>query len=177
MMGFVFATAILLTYVKQDYARCLGWNRRMGIAMSENIKCTWCGDDLEEEQAKDPRLDIAGDPICDGCYESEYMFTCCKCEEYEEKEYQGSIGSLLVVTEEIDGDRKRVKPGVYEIVKHPFYVDYMVGGHLIEDSLKHLCAVPEGVDNGGYPSGFLCCECAEKLKEELSQQEEPTNAD
>lgn len=136
-------------------------------AVQTKPKCSWCGDPLDAEEAENPRKDPHGDLICDECYHDHFEFTCSQCEEGEDIEHQGAIGSVTVVYEEVSGLGEKVKPGVYRITKWPYYADGVTECYLIENALTRITDVPEGWTNAdGCPCGHLCRTCQALLLKE-----------
>jgi len=130
--------------------------------------CNCCGCELDGEEQESPRLDADGDPICDGCYQERYEFTCCWCEELEHIDHQHK---LLVVDNAEEAGMPR---GVYEIVRKPYYADGMIEGHLYEDALKRIADVPDGLKIEWYPCGHLCKRCQGKITTATNRTAEPS---
>jgi len=125
--------------------------------------CIYCEAELDAEEMEDPYRDEDGNPMCYECHISEHCYRCCLCDEHEELEHQGAIGTVLVVVEAMAGEGEMVSPGMYEIIEHPFYTDAMISGWLHNDALRRIGDVPADADCGQYPSGCACRECSEKL--------------
>lgn len=120
-------------------------------------RCPCCGNDLSGEEIEYPRTDEDGDNICEECYHEKYEFTCCRCQEYGDVADQHN---LLVVFEETSN----VAPGIYKIVRKPYYTHAMIGsGWLWPESLKRIADVNPDMDGDGYPCGHLCIDCQAKV--------------
>jgi hypothetical protein len=120
--------------------------------------CNCCGCKLDSEEFEQPKLDEYGDPICDQCYEEEYEFKCCWCNQHE---HNDQADKFLVVA---NAEEAGFPHGVYEIVIKPYYRDGMIEGSLIKSSLKRIADVPEGLKIELYPCGHLCQSCQGKIK-------------
>ena len=146
------------------------------VATAEEIKCTHCGEPLDQEEAASPRRDEDGDGdiLCDECWHLRYEFTCCRCEEYDHVKVQHRY---LVVFEEVQGLSGMVKPGLYRISELPYWADGMIEYHFYETALERVGDVPKiarwnprtrAYDlietlECNYPCGHLCSRCQEAL--------------
>ena len=120
--------------------------------------CNCCGRKLDGEEQEQPKLDEDGDPICDQCFEEEYEFRCCWC---DQSEHNNHADKFLVVANAEEAGFPR---GVYEIVSKPYFRDGMTEGSLIKSALKRIADVPEGLKIEWYCCGHLCQSCQGKIK-------------
>ena len=141
--------------------------------------CTWCGEELDDEEAESPRLDDADKVICDDCYRDEYEYTCHWCEESEDMEHHCEVGSLFVLYESVDAQpphsrkpwysqkRYKMRPGIYRITRWPMYYDGIIEGGLYAWAFEWFGPLPEKWEDrsdGYYPCGPLCRSCQRKIK-------------
>jgi len=117
--------------------------------------CEWCGRRLTDEEIEYPNS--KDERICDECHHEHYEFTCCWCEEYENKDYEEKY---VVLTEPTEGLHSELSPGVYEVVKRP----YFRGDWYLESALRRLGDVPSDFPNIADSSGMLCRYCEERIK-------------
>lgn len=125
-----------------------------------DMKCTWCGEILNEEETEAPRLDSMDDVICDSCYDDEYMSECPSCCDFYETEEEESEIFLLFE------DGFGVPPGIYRPTYRPFYSQPIIGSGNIWPSDVELVggleAFPEHESTrkeSGYPATFICKGC------------------
>jgi len=130
------------------------------------MECTFCGEELDIEEEECPQYDNEGDVICDNCYRENFLFTCVYCQDYGLLENRGDIGSLFASTSEEDTD---LQNGIYEIIDHPFYISDMFSMRILEDSVKLISTDISKIHTRGYPIGFLCEECSQKIKESANE--------
>lgn len=115
--------------------------------------CPICDEPLNEEELESSRKEPIGEHrvICDECYRDHYEEPCIVCEELMEYEDQKYI--ILP-----NGDSRGIDPGIYKILKNPFYLSDCLGSfEVIREHVKKLATVPESikVDEGG----FICPRC------------------
>lgn len=136
--------------------------------------CSWCGDILDEEEQENPRGEDGNvacdddDVICDDCYREEYEFTCWWCENYGKTEDQHNM--LLVLEREavrIEGQNRYWKPGVYQIIKRPYYGSDYFDSWILGGALVWLCDLPAEASDESYPSGHLCLDCQNRIWEQV----------
>lgn len=134
--------------------------------------CTWCGEELDEQERESPRTDSSG-VICDACHHDVYEFTCCWCQEYGGVDVQHD---MLVVAEEVSTggySEGLVKPGVYKVLGGPYHGGPLIGdSYLFGDQLEWLAALPESIDTGMFPCGHLCQQCQQRITQ--TAEKEPT---
>lgn len=128
--------------------------------MSEQFTCTWCGNDLPEEQRESPYLDESGDEICDRCHTQHFEGCCDRCSEVvEKKELAMRPGELLAFWEEVDG----LKPGYYRVLRWPIYADGMIEGFVYTENLQFVRDLDQAglnaAEDAWTPGGSLCAEC------------------
>lgn len=132
------------------------------------IVCSYCDNDLQGEEVSNPRIDeLDNTPICDECWHDHFEFTCSLCQNYEDKEYEGVIGSIFVVKDDdltVDYPRKPLKPGYYKIKSHPLYGGPLIGvQEIYENAIELIMAGGESCETFGCSCGFLCRDCTEKI--------------
>lgn len=110
----------------------------------DDLVDSW-GEHIEYVTSKEQRL-------CESCYRAASAYECCACENHD---CHSGPGRLLVVTKETQS----LSPGLYKITSWPFYADGMITGHVFDNVLEQVGAVPEDADTHGYPMGFLCAAC------------------
>lgn len=137
--------------------------RNRGVSMSEDeIACFYCGDEVEDI----PGLEnVDGEPICGTCYSEIYETFCPICEEFREI---GEYKHFIIMDEEIN-----VEPGIYEILKYPFFIFGLTSGDkVIESSVRKLCSIdydkiltihPNPRDAPVEFNGYICEDCVKKL--------------
>ena len=118
-----------------------------------DIACELCGEALNEEEVASPRLDDDGKPICDECFHEEYEFVCCLCEEYGFVEDQHNFVVVF--------DTEEVKPGIYRVLKAPYWCHSYFSAWLYPDALEYVAPLP--MPEHDYPCGHLCKTCQDKL--------------
>jgi len=151
-------------------------------ATDTTITCEWCGNDLEKEEMESPLS--SDETICDGCYDEHYRFTCHWCEENEDKKHECTIGSLFILFKPVWAQppflrhslrplwysrrEREMRPGIYRIVRYPFYWDACLDGGLYADAFEWFGPLTSGMKkNGGYADydcGPLCRRCQRTLK-------------
>ena len=78
--------------------------------------CTYCGEELDDEEAANPEKDADGDVMCDQCYDEKYRDHCDRCGEKVEKTELGSEpGRLIAVWDETSGNLEDLQPGYYRV--------------------------------------------------------------
>lgn len=143
----------------------------MSDILPENTECPSCGAPLDDEERESPRLDWEEKPICDDCYQEEYQYRCCNCEEHydqDDQDGQDVQHKMLVVfvpTSASYGDK--VQPGIYRITGSPYWSTDYFSSCLHTNKLKWLCKVPDVLQNDEhyYPVGHLCEECQQEMKQ------------
>ena len=129
------------------------------------MKCVYCDNELDEEEAEDPHRDRDGDPLCDECHREHFQFTCCGCGNYGDNEDQHNM--LVVFDAEgafDEEDRKaRFGRGVYRVKDRPYYVSDYFSMQLRTRCLERIGDVPKGADPEGFACGHLCLECQQEV--------------
>ena len=135
----------------------------MSKMLAEGAECPWCGCDFDDEERESPRMS-GDDPICDQCYQDEYEFTCCRCEDYGEQDIQHELLVVFVATSSSYGEK--VQPGLYTITGGPYWATDYFSSWLNPDKLIWLCSLPESLQDEDpyYPVGHLCSECQAEMK-------------
>ncbi len=136
----------------------------------EEIKCSWCGDSLSEEELECPSTNSEDEPICEDCYREHYEFRCEWCEEHGETKDQHNL--LLVLEAEtvrIESEEGYLKPGVYQIVEKPYYGTDYFDSWILWQAIVWLCDLPGDMDvaESWCPCGHLCLECQNKIWEQI----------
>lgn len=129
----------------------------MNATVMTEQKCEWCGEQFSKEEIESTREK----GMCDECFHEHREFTCCRCDEYEEKKHQHRF---LVVFEPTDSwGGTNIQPGIYEIIEYPYHGGPMIGrGYLFGRSLRNLNKTVDWESNG-YPCGHLCLWCQRGL--------------
>lgn len=136
--------------------------------MRKMDKCSLCGDSLNKEEIESPRRDADDEPICDDCYHEDYEFTCVWCEEYGETDDQHNL--LIVLDADIvriESAEEYLKPGVYQIVKRPYYGTDYFDSWILWKAISWLCPLPWDPDEHYCPCGHLCLSCQNKIWEQI----------
>ena len=120
--------------------------------------CSECGKEFDFDYEGD---EAEGQYFCDEC-RHEYLFTCPICEGSELEDHRGMLGAALIVNEAV-GD---VVPGIYEIVRWPYYGGAIGGAtEIFSWAVKRLGDLPpEAIDTAGFPCGHVCRYCDEQVK-------------
>ena len=126
------------------------------------MKCTYCENELDKEESKNPRTDSDGDIICDECFHEEYEEVCPLCGDYFEKGNPQEGEYYFAITK---NDDCRVQPGVYVAVTFPFYIDNMFTQRVITNNVEKVGDL-EGNDLNVWRGGRICLECVKKYGKE-----------
>lgn len=132
--------------------------------------CSWCGREFRDnEQPYEDEEGVcgnSGDPLCYDCWNENYQFVCCWCQEHGLKKHQHK---MLVVAEadRVSTLHRDVPEGVYRITKTPYYASGIISSRLYGDAIERLTDLPEGIDTGWYPCGHLCENCQAKIEKEV----------
>lgn len=121
------------------------------------LPCTSCGERIPLDEMDNMSRDPDGDPICDRCYFDRYHFECSLCSEYEHNRHQHNV----MVVYENDVIRGQ-KPGLFQIVNLPYFMDGMIEGYVIETAVSRVAKLPKGAQSSGWPAGQLCRRCVKK---------------
>ena len=136
------------------------------------MKCTYCGNELDDEETANPEKDEDGDVMCDQCYDENFRDYCDRCGEKVEKTGLGSEpGHLIAVWVETQGNPEDLKPGYYRVKEWPFYADGMIEGYMISHNLERVAdlddrgkkAAPEVYTN----CAPLCSMCRAEVESTL----------
>lgn len=138
------------------------------MSKKKKLRCYECNEKLTESEIESQYLTPQGELLCEICYDEEYApVSCSMCEEDEEPQYFGDIGTVLVC---VDADGTGLSSiGVYEITDHPYYADGMITMTMFESSLKLLTTNLYGLEDktDGYPIDHLCRSCSHRIKSDL----------
>lgn len=136
-------------------------------------ECSWCGEELSKEEVQYPPSDIE-EAICDDCYYEEYHYPCCRCGDLEREKLNsegvktGEPAHNMLVIYRPDEAGVELRPGVYRVVRWPYWTDAMLNAWVHEDCLRYLAPLEkkehyrEGRAEFGYndyPCGHLCQSC------------------
>lgn len=88
--------------------------------MKKNNECSYCGNDLDEEEVENPRRDESEDIMCDQCYEDNYQNYCSLCEETYDKPTKPEE-TFFVVAKEVS-EECEVEPGFYKVLDWPYWL-------------------------------------------------------
>jgi predicted amidophosphoribosyltransferase len=128
---------------------------------TEQTTCRACGAELDDEERADPRT--RDDPwvLCDRCYEEEYEFDCCWCQESDHRDYQHAY---VVVFDPNEAGLDF--PGIYRVERTPYYSQPWVGlGTLHAWALTWVAHVPPDAASD-YPCAHLCRGCQARVRKE-----------
>ena len=128
------------------------------------MECTYCGKELDDEEAANPEKDEDGDVMCDQCYDEKHRDYCDRCGEKVEKTELGSEpGNLIAVWAEAPGNPEDLTPGYYRVKEWPFYADGMIEGYMISSRLERVADLDDRGKKAApevYTScGPLCSTC------------------
>jgi hypothetical protein len=127
--------------------------------MGEKLKCSYCQDELDDEEIKNPPKGEDGNILCDDCYNEEYCFECCLCGDYGDIKDQHK---MVVVFREA-----MVKPGLYKVLDESYWaaslLDDDTNDIVFPHAVQRIGDIPEGAHSDGYLLGHLCAECQEKV--------------
>jgi hypothetical protein len=115
--------------------------------------CEMCNEPLDDEEQASPRK-AGGWTMCDECYDADWSYRCGLCDDSEPEDQPWLatvIGSRAI--------EAGLMPGIYQIVRWPFFVSDMLSHRVIDRSLIRVADAPDHADESGEP---LCRECAIK---------------
>lgn len=122
---------------------------------------TWeCGDCGEVISADDTYPGEDGTDLCESCY-NESTFDCCAC---FEDDYESVQHNMIVLADPRAAGVEELKPGIYRVVRKPYYVSYYLGGHLYASRLEYMGGLLKGTETEGLPCGHLCEACQHKAE-------------
>lgn len=134
------------------------------------IECSYCGNDLREDEIENPREDESGDVMCDQCYEDEFLEHCSLCENYYDKPTKPEE-TFFVVAKEVSG-QVGVDPGFYKVLNWPYMLCATGFGFemLYEGSIKleksadinSMLRKLHGVYREKFSANEICPDCFEK---------------
>jgi hypothetical protein len=121
-------------------------------------RCEHCERELTNEEIEYPYEDEP--ECCEDCYCERQHFTCCLCQEHDDKRVQHRL--VVIVNEDEELDNNDLAPGIYRVLRRPYATQPMVGSGWIEEtSVSYLAPLPPHIDTGDYPCGHLCRDCQE----------------
>src|ERR1041385_3926249 len=85
--------------------------------------CTRCGNDFDEEEQDNPKLDKGWDnePICDNCYRELYEIDCPLCENLFDDPQKWEDGQYIFAPVGVE------TPGIYKVLQWPFWAGQLLG--------------------------------------------------
>jgi len=120
-------------------------------------ECEYCGNALTPEEVEHPEPE---GNICNSCYRDHFEFDCCRCGNPEHIDHQHVFCAVFEALTGLGGD---VEPGVYELVRFPYYADGVIEGYVYHESFRRVRDLDfESTDD--YPMGHLCRTCRKDLK-------------
>jgi len=129
--------------------------------------CEWCGSSFG-----DFATESEVDGMCYDCYRDKFEFDCCRCQESEHVDHQ----HIFVVV--FDEDEAGVPGGIYEVVRHPYFTQGLIGGGWLHEwAVRKIRGPVDFQEPGGYPVGHLCRKCTKALKLRQSAQGRKLRAD
>jgi hypothetical protein len=127
--------------------------------------CSYCGNNLSEDELENPLTDKDGDLMCDECYNDHYEFTCCLCQEH------GDVAEQHKMVVVFDEEEAGVPTGVYRVIDPDYYLADLLGSGWLHDwALERIGDVSDKADGNGYACGHLCQNCQDKLNTEAKNQ-------
>ena len=117
--------------------------------------CTRCGNEFDEEQFDNPRLDKDdNEPICDDCYRELFESNCPLCEDLFDTPRRWEPGQYIYAPFGVD------TPGIYLVNEWPFYGGPLLGGVSYFDEALTLVKPLEkaNIEEGN----FICPDCIRK---------------
>ena len=141
----------------------------MSEILPEGTKCPNCGYKLDEEERESPRLSWDNEPICDDCYQEEYQYRCCNCEEHYDQDEDGQDvqhNMIVVFSPTVSSYGEKVLPGVYRVTGGPYWSTDYFSSCLHSYNLKWLCKLTESFqkEDPFYPVGHLCTDCQQEME-------------
>lgn len=140
--------------------------------MSEEIKCTWCDEVLDDEARESPYHDDSGDVICDRCHTKHFEGVCDLCGDVVNKdELKMRPGEILAFFEETDG----LQPGYYRVIRWPIYADGMTEGYVMTENIQFVAPLDDAgkraAEEAWTPGGSLCEDCRKSVESRLIGKE------
>jgi len=126
--------------------------------------CTICKELLNEEEMESPRKDKDETVICDKCWGEKYEHLCPICENIFDKDLDAEISPKHIIVSEYAGETLYTDPGIYEVIKYPFYADGMIEMSFYLDAIKWIAPIPADLDQDNIWNiiSYICLECATK---------------
>ncbi len=89
------------------------------------LMCSYCGNDLQEDETENPYTDSENQIMCDNCYREAYEDYCIICEEWYSKPEKPTDANFVLSKE---GEKETgLKAGIYHVLKYPVF-SAAVGG-------------------------------------------------
>ena len=145
----------------------------MQQSLAKQVACSWCGDDLPDDEVANPEKSEDGEVICSRCWLDHYYDDCPRCKESVEKsELASHSGDLIALWEECSGCTVDLAPGYYRVLSRPFMTQGLIGGGWFHHwALRFVCELDERglevAEDADYPSGPLCRECRAEIEHRL----------
>ncbi len=141
------------------------------------MKCTYCGEELDDEEAASPEKDADGDVMCDQCYDEKCRDYCDRCgEKVETIELGSEPGNLIAVWAEAPGNPEDLKPGYYRVKEWPFYADGMIEGYMISSNLERVADLDDRGKKAAPEAYTICAPLCSTCRAEVEATLKPSNA-
>ena len=134
--------------------------------------CSYCSDQLDEDEIENPYVDDCDEIMCDDCYKEHYMETCPICEEWYEKPTNPEE-TFFVVSKEAS-EECEVEAGFYQVTDFPYWLGATGFGFemLFKNAIKLIRACDinsmlQKLHRGSEKIGAdeCCSECVKKYTE------------
>lgn len=125
------------------------------------MECTECGAILEDDETEHPNRNKSGEILCYGCFDYHYEYLCPLCGESFYEDFEQEISPKYFLCTEDAAIDLSIEPGIYEIVKYPYYADGLIEVQLYKDAVKWICEIPSDFNNDEHIGSihFPCDNC------------------
>jgi len=132
------------------------------------MKCTICEEELNEEEINSPYKAKDGNIICDECFKLRYTHTCPLCENCFDEDFTKGISPKYLLISNYAAEHVNARPGIYEIVKYPFYDDWMITITMLKTSMNRIADLPDSFNEQDFYSDifYVCDACVNNLTQE-----------
>lgn len=142
------------------------------------MECTYCGNNLDDEEAASPEKDDDGDVMCDDCYQEHFMETCERCQNLvDTKSLDCSPGNLIATWRKAEGSPDDLTPGYYRVKEWPFYADGMIEGYMISRNLEKVGELSERDAKAAPEAWTSCSPLCSTCRAEIEAQIKTPNAE
>lgn len=136
------------------------------------MECTYCGEELDDEETANPQKDDDGDVMCDQCWSDKYEDICQRCGEYTlNTDMKTEPGNLIAAWMEAPGYPDDLTAGYYRVKHWPIFVDYMIGGHMYSDALQRVADLDKkgllAAKEAHMCCGPMCGSCRAEIEERI----------